>query len=387
MIMDEIALDKIDRREPFALYVHLPFCHYRCHYCDFYASAGVDPQLRRKVIARILREITNQLAYLHMERLVSVYVGGGTPSMIDGDQLSALIDLVQSYHPQQVTIEVNPEDVSKDLIDALGLARWQNLRVSMGMQTFHQASLDAVGRKVTTQQMFDALELLSPYKARLSLDLIAGLPFHTQAIVESDMHRLVTYRPAHLSLYALAMEEGTVLTYRHHPHLPNEEERSIQWQASQRMLLASGYQQYEVSNYALTPNDYSLQNTHYWQLKPYIGIGPGAVGTLPLLDGSALRITGRREFGVWSNPDDINLWHRDMIERESFIFEHYMMGFRTALGISKAILKERFGDAGLAPWEHLQKSKWREFLQEDDRYITLTEQGRLVLDAILLDLL
>jgi oxygen-independent coproporphyrinogen III oxidase len=307
--------------------------------------------------------------------------------MIDGDQLKALITLCQQYQPEQFTIELNPEDVTPELLANLDLERWTNLRLSMGLQTFHQPSLDAVGRKVTTQQMEAALAQLAPYKQRLNLDLIVSLPYHTQAIALQDMEQLLAYQPSHISLYALAMEQNTQLTHRPHAALPNEEERTSQWQSSQNLLLNAGYLQYEVSNYALNAAAYSVQNCHYWQLKPYVGIGPGAVGTLVLKDGSALRVSGKKALRSWVNQADQELWEYEKVSAKEFLFEHYMMGLRMNRGIEKRILVERFGDAGLEPWQRLQASRWGKYAQSSAGFLTLSDEGRLFLDAILVELL
>lgn len=385
--MFNIDLNRLDYRQNYALYVHIPFCHYRCFYCDFYASAGVSLEVRSLVSSRIKKEIITQLSYLDIKHLDTVYLGGGTPSILPHDDLHSLIDLCQKYAPNQVTIEINPEDVTVGLLRTLALNKWKNIRLSMGIQTFHQASLDAVGRKVTVYQMQRALDLLSDYKNILNLDLIAGLPYHTRYVVQADMQKLLEYRPSHLSLYSLVMEEGTVLTYRGHSFLPNIEERTLQWQIARSLLLKANYIQYEISNYSIHSNYESLQNLHYWHLKPYIGIGPGAVSTLALDDGSALRITGRREFKKWTDFSNQDLWIYEKIPASDFLFEHYMMGLRTIYGVSKTILKQRFGQKGVVPWKKMYHGTWKEFMQENTSHLSLSKDGMLFLDAFLVDLL
>ncbi|NIZ40157.1 radical SAM family heme chaperone HemW [Entomospira entomophila] len=385
--MIEVNPLQLDHRQEYALYVHIPFCWYKCHYCDFFSSVGVQESLRIRVIERIITEIPYQLQHLGVTQLSSVYIGGGTPSLLTEEQVSRLLNTVQGYQPQQITIEMNPEDITPLWLNALKLERWSNVRLSMGIQTFHQASLSAVGRNTTLEQTVQSLQYLESYKHRLNLDLIAGLPYHTEKIVRDDMHRLLEYNPSHISLYSLAMEQGTILTHRNHPYLPTEEDRSIQWQISQELLQKAGYVQYEISNYARDIQDRSRQNLHYWQLKPYIGIGPGAVGTLVYRNGSAVRVSGKKSLQDWSNPDKHDLWEYETVDQQNFLFEHYMMGLRTVIGVDKVILEQRFGAKGIDPWRQLEQSKWRGYMQESQTSLVLSAEGRLFLDSLLLDLI
>ncbi|NIZ47334.1 radical SAM family heme chaperone HemW [Entomospira nematocerorum] len=385
--MIDVDTLQLDNKQEYALYVHIPFCWYKCHYCDFFSSVGVQESLRIRVIERIIMEIPRQLEHLKIRQLSSVYIGGGTPSLLTENQVSRLLSIVQGYKPQQITIEMNPEDITPLWLSALQLERWHNIRLSMGIQTFHQESLIAVGRNTTLEQTVQALQYLEPYKDRLNLDLIAGLPHHSEKIVCADMHRVLEYSPSHISLYSLAMEQGTILTYRHHPDLPSEEERSIQWQVSQRLLQSAGYVQYEISNYARDIIDRSRQNLHYWQLKPYIGIGPGAVGTLVYRNGTAIRVSGKRSLQSWGNIDMHDMWEYEVIDRQDFLFEHYMMGLRTTIGVDKLILHQRFGSRGMQPWRQLARGKWGAYMQESETSLLLSVEGRLFLDALLLDLI
>lgn len=375
--------------EGFALYVHVPFCMHKCSYCDFYSRAGIAPQSKEGVLKRILAE-TQALLSTQTAMLTTVYIGGGTPSFAPAWFLQELLALVRSYHPTELTVECNPENVKEDLLHTLGIESDPLMRLSVGIQSFNTQALASVGRNVSLEAMELSLKLLKPFAQRVNFDLIAGLPQQSMADLQMDVERLTAWQPAHISLYALTVEPGTALATQTHLLAPAAL-RDEMWQQARQQLLIAGYYAYEISNYARKPEYESQHNKGYWNLDPYCGVGPGAVGNIPQTDGGAVRRSGKKDLHLWGNSVALSsdLYEMEHINRNDFMFEHYMMGLRTQQGVSKQRLRQRFGAEALLPWQTLKQCSQQHSsaMHESESHLWLSEEGRWFLDHFLVELL
>jgi oxygen-independent coproporphyrinogen-3 oxidase len=261
------------------LYVHVPFCGSKCVYCDFFSVA--DSSLIPDWLEGIKREAA--LYTGRFDAFDTLYVGGGTPSFLSDDTLSALFIHLRgcfSLVPgSEITIEANPDDISREKLSHL-----KNLgvnRVSLGVQSFHDQDLVFLKRRHSAGQAGEALELIKSESGafKLSLDLIFGLPGQTETAWLDSLEQALSYEPEHISCYQLTYEEGTPLSLMRDQGLitPCEEDRAERlFLAASRFLEDHGYVHYEISNFALGDENRSRHNRKYWRHTPYLSLGPSA---------------------------------------------------------------------------------------------------------------
>lgn len=256
------------------LYVHIPFCHSKCSYCDFYSTAD------KRRIDELLETIPKEYEYRQdeiKESYRTVYFGGGTPSIIDTDKLYRLCEKLPTKDAVEFTIEANPEDISTDKIEA-----WRAIginRISMGIQSLNDAELRSINRRHDSQRAIEAIEkLLAGGIDNISCDLIYGLPGQDIRSWDESLTRLIEYNLPHLSAYCLSYEPGTVLYAKAKSGkiIPTDDETLEQMYVMLcKKMSEAGYEHYEISNFA-KPGKKSMHNSSYWDSTPYIGLGPGA---------------------------------------------------------------------------------------------------------------
>ena len=256
-----------------SIYVHIPFCHAKCAYCDFYSSPRFDEADR--MIDAIGKEYTLRSGEISYP-VSTVYFGGGTPSMLPDPLISKLIDSLPSP-TDEFTIEVNPEDVTPERVKI-----WRDLginRVSMGMQSLIDTELRAVGRRHTAAQALKAATMLRESGiSNISLDLIYGLPGQTFETWLRSLQGLLDFRPKHLSAYILSYEPGTRLTAMLHAGKIRQSDDTLiesMYRTLCSLTAQAGYEHYEISNFAL-PGFRARHNSGYWHGTPDLGLGPSA---------------------------------------------------------------------------------------------------------------
>lgn len=268
--------DKI--KSPAGLYLHIPFCRSKCDYCSFYSVRedaspfGIDAYLMR-----LIEELESYRRSFGAVDFDTVYVGGGTPSILSAGNMRRLLDPVRSLFAvakgAEVTIEMNPDDLSQEKLT--GFRDSGVTRIVLGVQSgiiSHRQTLGRRGRNCTA----DDLELFfSVPGITRCLDYIAGIPGQTEADIDEDFEIISRFRPEHVSLYLLSVEEGTPLALRVRCGDEYEEHQRVLWEYSINQLKGMGYRHYEISNFAL-PGFESRHNMKYWNFTPYLGAGPGA---------------------------------------------------------------------------------------------------------------
>lgn len=256
-----------------SIYVHIPFCHAKCAYCDFYSSPGFKDA--EEMIDAICKEYTLRKDEIP-DRVSTVYIGGGTPSMLPDTLISKLIHSLPTPSGE-FTVEVNPEDVTIDMIKTL--SRLGINRVSMGVQSLIDAELKAVGRRHTAEQALSAASILRECGiSNISLDLIYGLPGQTFETWIKSVKEIIAFRPEHISAYILSYEPGTRLTAMLHAgKIEQADDELIErmYDALCSLTAQAGYEHYEISNFAL-PGFRARHNSGYWHGVPYLGLGPSA---------------------------------------------------------------------------------------------------------------
>ena len=381
-----------------SVYIHIPFCLSKCDYCDFF-SVKCNGVIADENVNALCTELTWRMQELNNSgpvQIKTIYIGGGTPSLLTKEQLAKLTDLVFSYDvcsDFEFTVELNPDDITKELLDSLEQCRVN--RISCGVQSFSQTVLKSVHRRADSAQVTAALELLMQcWKGKISIDLISGLPFETKESLLAGLKTLCSLRNQngsgihHISLYSLCVEEDTPLYNRIQKNelAYNSDFSDSLWLEGRDFLIKHGYEQYEVSNFCLKNNE-CLHNMTYWQSKDYIGIGSGATGTIHKNDGSAVRTTNTKDIKLYiSSPGKFT--DVEQIDIPTAKFEFFMMGLRTFKGISKAryrqIFREDFPDKVLQIIQGWQKKDLIAVKTgQDNESYALTQKGILFLNTFL----
>ena len=282
---------------PLALYVHIPWCERKCPYCDFNSHEQFDPALEGDYVAALLEDLRQQLSSggsnsdstrLLKRDLTSVFIGGGTPSLFSGGAIGELlegIDQLMSLGNAEVTLESNPGSAESSRYSDYRAAGVN--RLSIGVQSFNDASLKQLGRIHDADQARQATQLAARYFDRVNLDLMHGLPEQDVSTAMSDLEEAIARCSGHLSWYQLTIEPNTAFWSRP-PEIPVEDVLADIQDAGELRLHSAGFQQYEVSAWC-QPGQESRHNLNYWTFGDYLGIGAGAHGKLTQTDGAIIR--------------------------------------------------------------------------------------------------
>lgn len=369
------------------LYLHIPFCKQACHYCNFHFSTT----LRNKpaMVEAIVQELELQRDYLAGAELQSIYFGGGTPSLLDQQELERIFEKIYSLHrvsaDAEITLEANPDDLSPQrLLD------WQQHtpinRLSIGIQSFQEADLRWMNRAHTAEHAHNCLQAAAAAGfADLTVDLIYGAPTTSDADWAENIRLVLDAGVPHLSCYCLTVEEGTALAHfvRKGESVPVDEEKAArQFEYLQDVLEARGYVQYEISNFAL-PGRFARHNSRYWLGDTYLGVGPSAHS----FDGRS------RQWNLANNARYIRAlaagelpFEREVLSAGQRYNEYIMTGLRTTWGCSGSRIAA-FGD-GFTRYFAAQVEPFLQagtVEQEGDTY-RLSRAGKLLADRIAADL-
>jgi oxygen-independent coproporphyrinogen III oxidase len=364
-----------------SLYVHVPFCRAKCGYCAFCSYPRPEPELQRSVVRRTLAQAASWVERLGGLESPTAYVGGGTPSVLPPDVLEELLRglaALWGQGPQELTVEANPESLTPAFLERCSAGGVT--RVSLGVQTFSGPLRAAVGRRCTDAEIDSALDLLArEWSGAVSLDLISGLPGQRPGDVAVDVERAASFRPAHVSLYALTLEhEGSGLR--------TAEGADELWIEGRKRLEELGYPAYEVANFA-PPGRECRHNLRYWELEPYLGVGPSAVSTVPDGRGGVLRVENARSLEDFlGTSDPLGPVSVESVGPADFVFETLIMGLRLVNGLGAAALERRFG-APLARLLPRTLERWgrKGLLAHRPGRIGLNPRGLLILDSLLLE--
>ncbi|MBP7434884.1 MAG: radical SAM family heme chaperone HemW [Bacteroidales bacterium] len=368
------------------LYIHVPFCRYRCPYCSFYSTLYLNDDTKNKFVSASINEIKLK-DFLLSKNLKTIYLGGGTPSMLSITDIAKIFNEINRNHQiddnAEITIEANPEDITKELV--IG---WQKIginRVSLGVQNINEKHLQFLGRKHTKKQIINAIETLKNADFKnISLDFIIGLPEENIEDLKNNFQIILEYKIPHFSSYLLTIEEKTRLSniVHKHPEILQDDNTTLK-NISQWYLWAknNGYQHYEVSNFAISPFQ-SKHNSSYWTQKNYIGIGPSAHSYI-----HPYRLWNTSSLRNYNNVKNDKLDFQYEILNEKNIFNEYIMTrLRLKEGVDLADLTRRFNKK-IAQYFIDQANKIpKEFIIKTDDKIYLTEEGWLIMDRILIDL-
>jgi oxygen-independent coproporphyrinogen-3 oxidase len=382
-----------------SLYIHVPFCSHKCDYCDFY-SVPITPDtgaqaLMDSYIEAVLGDIEDQIRLFNVDNIPSVYLGGGTPSVLGAKRVTRLLCSIKTIlsnidtMPVEFTVEANPESTDESFLRAClegGVSR-----ISLGVQSFHEASRKAVHRTGSRARIENALALVGRYYPDgFSADLVTGLPFQSETVIMEDIKTLLSFPVAHISMYSLILEPQTPLgiaAKQGSVSLPPPYEADNLWIAGRDLLESSRFRQYEVSNFCL-PDKASAHNIRYWRMENWLGAGPAASGTV-INDETG---TGRR----FTYPADIESYIKmprpkinhaiaEELGRTDMVKETLLMGFRYCEGPDEGLFKQRFGSKieDIIPQTIALWSK-RDFFQTGQG-LKPSKQGLLFVNSFLRD--
>ena len=330
-----------------ALYIHIPFCLSKCDYCDFFSipMGTKENAVAAEYVTALCNEIQSRIKQYDKCLLKTVYIGGGTPSLLNADELKRIGEVLKETGfalDYEFTFEVNPDDLSKELLlqlEAIGVNR-----ISCGIQSFSEDVLKSVHRRSNSSQNYDCFKLFKQYwHKKLSVDIICGLPGETEESLIHALKYLTEEKIPHISFYSLCIEEETPLGKAVVSGLQKYDYSFSDdlWIKGRDFLLSKGYNQYEVSNFCL-PGFECLHNMTYWTHKDYTGCGSGATGTFyrqPLEED--FRYTNTKNIKEY-----IDYWAKDLknpqtapqnvekINLKESKFEYFMMALRTKRGLS-----------------------------------------------------
>ncbi|MDR2521204.1 MAG: radical SAM family heme chaperone HemW [Spirochaetaceae bacterium] len=390
-----------------SLYIHIPFCARKCGYCAFY-SVPVSPSeaaaLSGSYVNALINDITRQIEFFSVSCIPTIYIGGGTPSVLSRAAMERLLAFlaalpVDTAHPvdaaREWTVEANPESVDADFLrmcKAHGVTR-----ISAGVQTFNDASRAAIGRAGSAALVMEKLACIADvYADDFSCDLISGLPCSSPEQTARDIRQVAALGAGHISLYDLTLEEGTPLwqaAARGRAALPDADAACAAWLSGRKTLAVLGYRQYEVSSFARAGKE-CLHNQRYWRMESWLGAGAAASGTV--IDDAAAR--GTRYSCAWDagayaavlgQPRAgqgalAPLYAEEALDRPTLMQESLLMGMRATGGPDAALFRQRFS-VTLESRIPGTLAKWRSRSLMHPVLPALNDSGLLFLNAFLRD--
>lgn len=365
------------------LYIHIPFCRNACHYCDFHFSVSLD--YISPMLNAIQQEIASRREFLDGEVLDTIYLGGGTPSLLSSNQLETLFGVIRDHYQvsmdPEITLEVNPEDISPQYVD--GLLNVGINRLSIGIQSFFDENLKFMNRRHDKSQSYYCLEIAREAGfENINIDLIYGVPGLTMEKWAENLDISTDFSPTHIAAYHLTYETGTVLDYRRKKlrfNLQNDQQSHQQYHLLVEKLENAGYTHYEISNFAKA-GYISKHNSAYWKGKKYLGAGPSAHS----YDGKVRRWNIARNASYMKKIKQGAVYHEQEILDKSALFHDYLItGLRTIWGADLDYIEKKFAPAYAR--HCLQKAK--PFLQsgrikKNGSTLFLSRDGMFIADHI-----
>ena len=390
---------KLGKNKELGLYIHIPFCHTKCTYCDFNTYSGLE-NLIDNFSDSIYKEI-NFWGITEFYIVDTIFIGGGTPSYVDTEIIKNILNKISdnfllSKNPE-ITLEINPEDVSEK--KAL---EWKEIginRCSLGVQSLVNSELKILNRRHDSEKAIEAINILSKIFNNISVDLIYGLPLQTKDSYIETLKKIISQDINHISCYSLQVEKGTVLDQQVNTNkinVANDDLSAEMYKITQKILFENDFENYEISNWS-KQNKLSQHNLKYWTMKPYIGIGPGSHSYIDNKRFSIIKspkkyvdffkkplknISSIREKILYLRENDFLDVYENQL-RENEILEFLMLNLRLKDGININKFKKRFD----LDFEDLYLNKLDYFIKEniifkkEESYI-LSEKGKLFANEV-----
>jgi oxygen-independent coproporphyrinogen-3 oxidase len=365
------------------IYFHIPFCRQACHYCDFHFSTQTKSM--DEMVKALLRETKARAGYLEGETVETIYFGGGTPSLLDTDDINRILDAVYTYYPvskdAEITLEANPDDLT--YLKILELARSPVNRLSIGIQSFRDQDLRWMNRAHNASQADFAVKCAQDRGFNnITIDLIYSIPGMSDRDWLENIRKAVDLSVQHISAYSLTIEPKTVFGHqwaKQELHAVDDAVSSGHFMTLVHELTRSGFHQYEVSNFCL-PGMESKHNSAYWKGKKYVGVGPSAHS----FNGDS------RQWNVSNNARYTQGWlsgtpHFDVeqLDQRTKCNEYLMTRLRTTWGVDLDYIHTTFGvDLWKIESDYLQQLLQDGLMTKENTALKLTTKGLLQADRI-----
>ena len=367
---------------PLSLYIHIPWCVQKCPYCDFnsHALKGEVPHI--EYVQHLLKDLEQDLPLTAGREVRTIFIGGGTPSLLSSNAMQMLMDGVRARLPlaadAEVTMEANPGTVEADRFS--GYQKAGINRISIGVQSFSPQKLERLGRIHGPEEAKRAAHLAEGLGLRsFNLDLMHGLPDQSLEEALDDLRQAIALNPPHLSWYQLTIEPNTLFSSRP-PVLPDDDALWDIFEQGHQLLSAAGYQQYETSAYA-KPGYRCEHNLNYWRFGDYLGIGCGAHGKLTQADGRIVRTVKTRHPRGFMKGTYLDKQHE--VEDHDKPFEFFMNRFRLLEAAPRADFRRYTGLEEAVIRAQLDQAIAAGYVDETAEQWQITEKGKLFLNSLL----
>jgi len=364
---------------PTSLYIHVPWCIRKCPYCDFNSHKSPDNLPEQAYINALLDDLRQDLSYLPQRPISSIFIGGGTPSLLSAKAyvhlLAELQKLVTFLPDIEITMEANPGTIEHDRFEEYRQAGIN--RLSLGIQSFNPVHLKTLGRIHDDTQAHRAIDTARRAGFdNINIDIMQSLPNQTVAEGLSDLNAALSHQPEHLSWYQLTIEPNTVF-YKQRPQLPSEEVNAELEQEGFALLNKSGFKRYEISAFCQAGRE-SYHNINYWLFGDYYGIGAGAHGKITLEAPQTIyRTRKQRQPSDYLNSDKAYLAGKEVIDSKALIFEFMLNTTRLQQQIPHHLFQERTGLPQVAIQPYLEQATQKGLLRLNEHFWQVTEHGRL----------
>lgn len=367
---------------PLSLYIHIPWCVQKCPYCDFNSHALKGEVPHQEYVEHLLKDLDESLHLVQGRQLSTIFIGGGTPSLLSSQAMQMLMDGVRERIPLstgcEVTMEANPGTVEAERFSGYQQAGIN--RISIGVQSFDAEKLTRLGRIHGPQEAERAAQLATGLGLRsFNLDLMHGLPDQSIEQALSDLRQAIALNPPHLSWYQLTIEPNTLFASRP-PKLPDDDDLWDIFEQGDQLLREAGYEQYETSAYA-KPGYLCEHNLNYWRFGDYLGIGCGAHGKITLADGKIMRTVKTRHPKGFMRGEYLD--RQFMVADEDKAFEFFMNRFRLLEPCPRQDFVELTGLAEQQVRPALDNAIQAGYLQETAEHWQITAKGKLFLNSLL----
>jgi len=367
---------------PLSLYIHIPWCVQKCPYCDFNSHALKGEVPHQEYVDHLLADLDADLPLASGRAISTIFIGGGTPSLLSAEAMQALLDGVRARihvaDDAEITMEANPGTVEADRFS--GYQRAGVNRISIGVQSFSAEKLTRLGRIHGPDEAKRAAHLATGLGLRsFNLDLMHGLPDQSLEEALDDLRQAIALNPPHLSWYQLTIEPNTLFSSRP-PVLPDDDALWNIFEQGHDLLSAAGYQQYETSAYA-KPGYQCQHNLNYWRFGDYLGIGCGAHGKLTFADGRILRTAKTKHPRGYMRGDYRDKLHE--VEAHDRPFEFFMNRFRLLEAAPRTEFAQYTGLDESVIRAPLNEALAKGYLLETPEYWQITEHGKLFLNSLL----
>ncbi len=368
---------------PLALYIHFPWCEKKCPYCDFNShqikdgagnGQGFD---EARYIKALIADLESELPRIWGRHVHSIFIGGGTPSLLSSEGMDELLSAIRAritLEPDcEITMEANPGSVEAEKFSTFAMSGIN--RVSLGIQSFQDEQLKALGRIHNGVQAKQAIEVAMQHFKSVNLDLMYGLPNQSLVAAKADIDTALSFKTPHLSLYNLTLEPNTYFA-SFPPKLPNEDEIDAIFEQNLKLLTEAGYTRYEVSAYAKKDQE-CKHNLNYWRFGDYIGIGAGAHGKISLPN-SITRQVRERHPETYMQAMETNgnaLIEAREIPTKDLPFEFMLNALRLTKGVDTNTFSERTGLPLSVIAKNLNEASNKGLLDSNPSKLKATEQG------------